>query len=349
MQRALDIINVDKKITASTMCIRFDVHRDILTKYYKDRMLQDMAANKPPTPVSEKLLINWRAFQRFINRTFAPCVEDISLTSTAASFPLGGGIIRKAPHDSFLRFEWSLPQAKGKTLLRMVLGHQWALDGFLAARDLDNLRGGKLFQLQASREHVKESPDMDGQECLSILQKSTYGKPRYTSIHGSTLRNKISFLAKLDPSNVPCGSGRNPVQSISWQLFNNDGLIMFYRPEAQLVRFWSQSTTSSPRSAVPSLTPINTTTWTTPGRPMQIPLWYAYRFRNACCMRKCSPPYLVLLKTSRKYHTPTTKGWCFVVLSLRISRTCTRICTRRLFRYLHGPKCTEKRRTTQTD
>ena len=63
---------------------------------------------------------------------------------------------------------------------------------------------------------------------------------------GYTLRNKMSFVAKLDPANIPCNEGRNPVQSLSWQLFNNDGLILFYRPEAQLVRFWAQSITTTP-------------------------------------------------------------------------------------------------------
>ena len=105
---------------------------------------------------------------------------------------------------------------------------------------------------------------MDGQECLSVLQKSNYGKPPYTYTKGSPLCNKMSFLAHLDPSYVPCDAGCNPVQSLSWQLFNNDGLILFYIPEAQLVRFWAQSTTTTPQASVPSLTLINTHTWATP-------------------------------------------------------------------------------------
>ena len=104
---------------------------------------------------------------------------------------------------------------------------------------------------------------MDGQECLSVLQKSNYGKPPYTYTKGSTLYNNMSFLAHLDPSNVPCDAGCNPVQSLSWQLFNNDGPILFYGPEAQLVRFWAQSTTTTPQASVPSRTLINMHTWAT--------------------------------------------------------------------------------------
>ena len=124
VQWALDMIAVGKAIQEARMTIRFDVHRDILSQYYKDRMLQDMASNKAPTPVSEKLLTNVCAFRKFINRTFSPCQEDISLNSTAATFPLGGGVIRKDPHDSCLRFEWSLPHTKGKALLQVILSHQ---------------------------------------------------------------------------------------------------------------------------------------------------------------------------------------------------------------------------------
>ena len=105
---------------------------------------------------------------------------------------------------------------------------------------------------------------MDGQECLSVLQKSNYGKPPYTYMKGSTLRNKMSFLAHLGPSNVPCHGGHNPVQSLSWHLFNNQGLILFYGPEVHLVRFWAQSTTTTPQASVPYLTPINAHTWATP-------------------------------------------------------------------------------------
>ena len=150
MQWALNIIKVDKTIQATSMSIRFNVHRDILTNYYKNRMVHDMAANKTPTAISEKLLTNIRSFQKFINRTFAPCQEDISLTSTAATFLLGGGLIRKSPHDSSLRFERALPYTKGQTLLRMIMSHQWAQDGFLMAIDLKDLHQGELYQIQAS-------------------------------------------------------------------------------------------------------------------------------------------------------------------------------------------------------
>ena len=56
VQWALDMIKVGKAIQYAKMNIRFDLHRDILSQYYKDRMLQDTASNKAPTPVSEMLI-----------------------------------------------------------------------------------------------------------------------------------------------------------------------------------------------------------------------------------------------------------------------------------------------------
>ena len=144
------------------------------------------------------------------------------------------------------------------------------------AIDLKDLHQGELYQIQASREHLKDNQEMNSFECLSVIQKSTYRKPPYTFIRGSTLCHKMSFLAHLDPANVPWDPGRNRLQSSSSQFFNNDGLIMFYGPEAQLVRFWAQ--TSIPTSQaffVPSLVPINASTWTKP--PSAIPLTYEYR------------------------------------------------------------------------
>ena len=73
MQWALNIVKVDKTIQATTMNISFDVHCDMLTNSYKDRMLQEMAANKTQTPISENLLTSVISFQKIINRTFARC------------------------------------------------------------------------------------------------------------------------------------------------------------------------------------------------------------------------------------------------------------------------------------
>ena len=128
-------------------------------------MLPDMEKKKPPTPISEKLLTNVRAFQKFLNRTCAPTQQDISLNSTAVMFLLGDGIIRIAPHGEYLRFEWSLPYFKGVQLLRMIANYQCSHVGFLLAIDIGHLCKGGLFQIQASRESLNESPDMDGPEC----------------------------------------------------------------------------------------------------------------------------------------------------------------------------------------
>ena len=210
-------------------------------------MVQDMGTSKTLTARSEKPVTKVRQFQKLMNRTFVPCQEDITLTSRGATFPLGTGLIRKSPHDSPLRFEWSLPYTKGPILLLMIMSHKWVQDGLLMAIDLKDLHEGELYQISASRENQKDNPELDGPECLSVIQESTHRKQPYTFIRGSTLCNKMSFLAHLDPANVQCDSGRNLVQSLSRQFFNNDGLIMFYGPEAQPVRFRAQLQSLHPK------------------------------------------------------------------------------------------------------
>jgi hypothetical protein len=68
-------------------------------------MMINMQSNKLPVPLTEKLFKNVRTGPEISTHTFAPFHDDISLNYVAATFPLGGGVIRKAPHDVFLRFE----------------------------------------------------------------------------------------------------------------------------------------------------------------------------------------------------------------------------------------------------
>ena len=145
----------------------------------------------------------------------------------------------------------------------MIMSHQWAHDGFLVAIDLKDLHQGELYQIQASSEHLKDKPEMDGPECVSVIQESTYRKPPDTFIPGRTFRNKVSVLVNLHPARVPCDSGRNPVQSLSWQFLNNEGLLMFNgpRPNSFLL---GKSSIPTLQASVPALVPINASTWSKP-------------------------------------------------------------------------------------
>ena len=82
-------------------------------------------------------------------------------------------------------------------------------------------------------------------------------------VEGTSLRSKTSLLAKLDVSHVPCESGCNPLQSFAWNMFHNDGVIVFFGSDAQLVRPWSSSATSEskPRNTTK---PIDPQTWHQP-------------------------------------------------------------------------------------
>ena len=86
MEWGLNNIKVNKTIQSTSMSIRFNVHRSILINYYKERMVQDMAANRTPTAISEKSVTVVGTFQKFINRTLALCQQDTPWTSTATTF-----------------------------------------------------------------------------------------------------------------------------------------------------------------------------------------------------------------------------------------------------------------------
>ena len=95
-------------------------------------MLDAQAAKASAKPPDERALTNVRGFQKFINQTFAPGQEDISLNSQAAVFPLGGGTIMRSPHEDYLRFEWSLPKA----VAPCCLNNLWNMSGLPMARYL---------------------------------------------------------------------------------------------------------------------------------------------------------------------------------------------------------------------
>ena len=73
-------------------------------------------------------------------------------------------MIPKAPPDVFIRFEWSLPFSKGIQLKQLITTHQWANDGFILASDIEDLKCGDYFHIQAAHEASKESPDLDDPE-----------------------------------------------------------------------------------------------------------------------------------------------------------------------------------------
>ena len=93
--------------------------------------------------------------------------------------------------------------------------------------------------------------------------RSGYGKAPYTMVEGTSLRSKISLFAKLEVSHVPCENNRNPLQSFAWNMFHNDGIIIFYGSEARLVRFWSNNgnVDTKPQD---NHKPITPQTWTEP-------------------------------------------------------------------------------------
>ena len=242
MQWALNPLSISKNIRDLETTIRFDVRRDVLLKYYEERFFIDSQARKPTVKQpDERLLTNVRGFQKFLNRPLSPVQEDISLNSQAAAFPLGGGSIVKAPHEGYLRFEWILPTSRALLLFKLVMEHEWSSNGSIFAILVSDLEQGNIFQLQAPRQQLKDHPEMDAPETWCTIRRSGYGKPPYTMVEGCSLRSETSLLTKLDVSHVPCENRHNLLQSFAWNLFHNDGIVIFYGSEAQLVRFWASS------------------------------------------------------------------------------------------------------------
>ena len=150
--------------------LHFDVHRNILSKYYNDRYLEDLGNGENPPAVTERSLTDVRGFEKFLNRQFEPQQEDISLNSKKAVYPLGGGVTFRAPHEESLRFESSLPTQIGERLLEKILSHEWSKVGDIFVVKVKDLEEGHLYQIQASREMVARTRKWMGRKrgvCLT--------------------------------------------------------------------------------------------------------------------------------------------------------------------------------------
>ena len=187
----------------------------------------------------------------------------------------------------------------------MLMEHEWISNGSLFAIKIADLEQGNVFQLQASREQLKEHPETDAVETGCTIVRSGYGKPPYTMVEGSSLRSKNRLLAKLDVSHVPCDNGRNPLQSFAWNLFHNDGIVIFYGSEAQLVRFWSSNATTDTKPQDNSK-PIAPHTWCEP------PTQCSFEVRTPPNERELHAQVVAALfgafKNSRKAVDPTYSG-----------------------------------------
>ena len=74
-------------------------------------MLDAQAAKAGAKPPVERALPHVRGFKEFINRTYAPEQEDISLNSQAAVYPLGSGTILCSPHEYYCVSSGHYPKA----------------------------------------------------------------------------------------------------------------------------------------------------------------------------------------------------------------------------------------------
>ena len=261
VQWALNQLSIPKNIRDLETAIRFDVRRDVLQHSYEERFtIHTQAGKLTAKQPDERLMTNVRGFQKFLNR---PLQEDIPLNSQAAAFPVRGGSIMKSPQEGHLRFEWTLLTTCAKLLFKMVMDHEWTSNGSLFAIKVSHLEQSNILQLQASREQLKDRPEMDAPETWCTIMRSGYGKSPYTIVEVCSLRSTNSLLAKLDVLHVPCDNGRNPLQSFAWNLFHNDGIVLFYGSEAQLVRFWASSTTTETKHQ-DNTKPIAPHTWSEP-------------------------------------------------------------------------------------
>ena len=264
LPRALNAIQVQKSIASVEVTLRIDIHKEVLFKYYNERHIIDVSNGKNPSPVTEKTLTDVRGFQKFLNRTFEPGQDDISLNSRDAFYQLGGGVILRGAHERTMRFEWTLAAQRGERLLKKILEHELAKSGYLFAIRVADLEGGNLYQLHASRDTLAAHPEMDALEVWSTLNKNPYAKPPYMYTKGSTIRSLKSVLTNLDLGGFPCDGGRNPIQSFAWSLFHNEGFVLFYGPDASLVRFWGPTGSTEPKDTAPRLNPIVHSAWAQP-------------------------------------------------------------------------------------
>ena len=158
LQLALNTIQVNKTIAAVDITLRRDVHKDIILKYYNERHVIDVSNGKDPSPVIEKTLADGQGFQKFLNRTFEPRQDDISLNAGQAFYQLGGGVILRSAHERTMRFEWTLASQRGDWLLQNILDHEWVKSGSMFAIRFQDLEGGDLYQMQASCNTIAAQP-----------------------------------------------------------------------------------------------------------------------------------------------------------------------------------------------
>ena len=270
IQMALDAINIPNSISMVEINPRFDVHRDILFKYYNERRLIELGNGKNPSPVTEKILTDVRAFQKFLNRTFQPGQDDISLNSKDAIYQLDGGIIVRPAHEQFMRFEWKLPSQRGERLIQKALEHEWTKTGQVFGVCLRDLEGRNLYQMHSSREMVASHPKMEAPETWRVVCKSPRGRPPHIHTKGVSIRSKMSVLANLDVGGFPCEGERNLVQSFAWSTVHNNGIVLFYGPEVALVRFRNSATESEPKDTAPQRKPIVHSTWAQAPKPTSL-------------------------------------------------------------------------------
>ena len=211
VQWASEKISVPKNVKEMEMSLRFDIKGEVLHHYYEQRYTIDLQAGRSTAQQpAEKLMKTLRGFQKFLKRTFAPSQADISLNSQAAMIPLSGRSILCSLHESFLRFEWTLLYCREKALVQHILSHEWSSNGTLLVMNIRDIEQGGMFQLQATRENLREHQKMTAVETWCTVESSGYGKPPYTMTEDISLRSKNSLFAKLDVSHIPCESSRNP-------------------------------------------------------------------------------------------------------------------------------------------
>ena len=129
------------------------------------------------------------------------------------------------------------------------------------AMRVKDIEGGNLYQIQASRDHFASHPEVDALEVWSTFKRNPYAKPPYVYTKGTTVRSLKSILTNLDVEGFPCEGGRNAIQSLAWSLFHNEGFVLFYDPDASLVRFWGPTGAKDPSDTAPRLNPNIHSSW----------------------------------------------------------------------------------------
>ena len=72
--------------------------------------------------------------------------------------------------------------------MQHILNHEWSSNGTLLVMNIKDIEQGGMFQLQASRENLREHPEMDAIETWCTVKRAGYGQPPYTMTEGISLR-----------------------------------------------------------------------------------------------------------------------------------------------------------------